>query len=248
MKKVLALVFLVLLTLSVVGCSNNKSNDNNDSNLNEQNENSNLNEQVQTNSTEELVAEGEDFFFWGENEDGVYIDLFNPDYDEDGNVKKYTKIIVPETIDGKPVIAVGTKNFNSTVFASAPNVKEVVIPKTVKIIGKQAFYQAFELEKITGGEGIIEIHEMAFISCKKLKLPVFLSSAKIEYIGLNAFGACESFNGEIELPYAKKIESGAFGMCSGGITLIASKGSAVEDYYNNNLGDFEEANIDFELK
>lgn len=248
MKKFISLSLILSLVFCFVGCSNNKSNNNNDTNLNEQTENSDLNEQLQTNLTEELVAEGEDFFFWGENEDGVYIDLFNPDYDEDGNVKKYTKIIVPETIDGKPVIAVGTKNFDSTVFASAPNVKEVVIPKTVKIIGRQAFYQAFELEKITGGEGITEIYDEAFQYCEKLNNPSFFDSGKIKTIKTRAFFSCKSLGGEIDFDGLEVIENHAFDLCTGGITLLGENGSVLENYYIENKTDCEDDGIKFVLK
>ena len=47
----------------------------------------------------------------------------------------YTKVIIPEKIDGKPVTKI-----NAQAFMNKNKIKEVIIPDSVRSIGAQAFY------------------------------------------------------------------------------------------------------------
>ncbi len=66
------------------------------------------------------------------------------------------EIVIPETINGVEVNAIGEEAF---MFSS---ITSITIPGSVKTIGKDAFGGCDELESIILEEGIEHIGEMAF--------------------------------------------------------------------------------------
>ena len=56
----------------------------------------------------------------------------------------YTKVIIPEKIDGKPVTKI-----NAQAFMNKNKIKEVIIPDSVRSIGAQAFYGCNQMTDIT---------------------------------------------------------------------------------------------------
>lgn len=127
------------------------------------------------------------------------------------------KIVIPNEIDGYPVISIGDKAFMNT------NVSEVILPDTLKIILNQAFYGCINLKKIelpdtmfflgeecfenSGLETVIlpsslyEIPPLCFADCKSLQ-KVKLGN-NIQNIGTLAFKGCTKLN-KILLPNSVK--------------------------------------------
>ena len=110
-------------------------------------------------------------------------------------VKNQQDIVnIPNTIDGKPVVAIGDFAFcdgNKTDdgFISSDNniIKKVVIPDGVTSIGENAFYGCVLLESINIPESVTTIGEWAFGGCRNLK------SVKIPS-GIKDIEACLFYN------------------------------------------------------
>ena len=85
-------------------------------------------------------------------------------------------LIIPDTIDGKKVTAIG-----DNAFAECQNILRVIIPEGVVKIGDSAFLQCSNLAHVELPEGLIEIGETAFTYCDSLKsieLPDTLQTIK----------------------------------------------------------------------
>ena len=72
-------------------------------------------------------------------------------------------VTVPDTIGGKPVVAIGTD-----AFADQLTLKSVTLPDSVTRIEFGAFFRCISLESVTLGEGIREIDALVFNQCDKL--------------------------------------------------------------------------------
>ena len=72
-------------------------------------------------------------------------------------------VIIPDTIGGKPVVAIGTNAFDDQL-----TLKSVTLPDSVIRIDFSAFSRCKNLESITLGEGIREIDALVFTQCDKL--------------------------------------------------------------------------------
>ena len=74
------------------------------------------------------------------------------------------EMVIPGTIDGYPVKAVG-----ESAFIYNQNLKSVVFPNSILSINKQAFFGCSSLEKGVMGEGLSEIGENCFNGCSALR-------------------------------------------------------------------------------
>ena len=87
-------------------------------------------------------ATPEDLFIYSETEDGIEITGIKRDssdfYQIQGKIKD---IVIPRTINGKPVVALSG-------FSSSYYIKSVTIPETVEMIGGRTFHNNYELERI----------------------------------------------------------------------------------------------------
>lgn len=72
-------------------------------------------------------------------------------------------VIIPDTIGGKPVVAIGTNAFEDQL-----TLKSVTLPDSVTRIDFNAFSRCWNLENVTLGEGIREIDALLFSHCDKL--------------------------------------------------------------------------------
>ncbi len=125
------------------------------------------------------------------------------------------KCTIPEEIDGAPVTEIADSAFSECYF-----LKEVTVPDSVKIIGRQAFSACSELktvklpveieqmgagvfdacpvlESVTVPKGISELPEATFYECKGLKTVIMPEG--IEVINSESFYGCESLS-EITFP------------------------------------------------
>lgn len=76
------------------------------------------------------------------------------------------ELIIPEVIDGKNVVALG-----DNIFAGAEHeIASIIIPKSVRLIGKKAFYNNLHITRVTfrSGSDLETIEELAFSNTKNL--------------------------------------------------------------------------------
>lgn len=226
MKKIIIITIVLAIILSFSSCKGNKdksSQDNTSALVTEQ--------QTNTVSKTMSVAQGEEYYEYDETDDCINITMFDPGYDENGELRSFDKVIIPDTIDGKKVLGIGSKDQFNAVFALNPSLVSIEISDTVVTIGNDAFKNLSSLTEVSGGSNISFVGENAFSLCEKLKTPDFLSNGKVEFIGKCAFLHCLSMSGLIDLSSVREINEVAFGECSGGLTIVANKGSAIEKYF-----------------
>ena len=145
---------------------------------------------------------------------------------------------IPETINGKPVVAIGKRAFT---ISLDPNVftdprdrsglTSVVIPGSVKTIGEEAFYMGNNLTSVTIGNGVITIGEKAFLAQELTSITIPDSVIEIKD---EAFGSNRKLNSITLGNSVAIIGSEAFSYCTSltSVTLPASvtsiRGSAFE--------------------
>jgi hypothetical protein len=84
-------------------------------------------------------------------------------------------LIIPATIEGKPVTSIGKE-----AFSRCDNLTSVTIPDSVTSIGKYAFSSCSDLTSITIPDGVTSIGERAFNSCNSL-LTIEVGAGNISY-------------------------------------------------------------------
>ncbi|MBQ6829582.1 MAG: leucine-rich repeat domain-containing protein [Clostridia bacterium] len=95
-----------------------------------------------------------------------------------------TEVIIPEMIDGKPVVAIGEAAFSGKPITS------VVIPECVETIHKGAFRNCKELVSITLPPKITVLADGLFKNCSSLT--TFNLPETITGIGIEAFSGCKA--------------------------------------------------------
>lgn len=91
----------------------------------------------------------------------------------------------------------GTQKIADYQHQKNEKIRKVILPNTVKSIGKSAFYECTNLEEITLPDGLEIIEEKAFANCKKLRRVYVPDSVK--HIGSCAFHSCERLE-QINIP------------------------------------------------
>lgn len=95
---------------------------------------------------------------------------FKTSINEDGTIAVYgytgtdEKVIIPPTIDGKNVTAIGKCCFEDNL-----TIKEAVLPDTIRIIDYKAFANCKNLETINFPDNLETIGDYAFTTCHSLK-------------------------------------------------------------------------------
>ncbi len=92
-------------------------------------------------------------------------------------------LVIPATLGGKPVVAIGERAFFQNRFTS------ITLPDTVTLIEGSAFGYSYELESIELPDGLLEIGARAFHGCEKLESVVVPDS--VTEIGDDAFAYCD---------------------------------------------------------
>lgn len=137
-------------------------------------------------------------------------------------------IEIPSEIKGKAVVSIGKKDDMCLGFANDYKVKKIVIPDSVKYIGKESFTLCRGLETVEFGMGIEEIGEQAFNSCHSLKEVKF--SEGLKKLDLGAFSACFELE-SVTLPGSlTEIADGNFVGSRKKVVITAPSGSAAEKY------------------
>ena len=121
---------------------------------------------------------------WTESENGVTINGF-----VDGVTM--TSLEIPDTLGGKPVVAIGL-----TAFREKTELESVVIPKGVTMIGAQAFKGCSNLSSVTLPEGLRTIVRKAFYNCtslKKITIPKSVDDIGDQSLGYDDNGVIPGF-------------------------------------------------------
>ena len=84
-----------------------------------------------------------------------------------------TSIVIPETIEGIPVIGIGPKAFKST------SITDIKIGENIRKIGKQAFYKCKKLSSVTWSHKCDVIPADCFFGCSNLMQFDFLGVKKV---------------------------------------------------------------------
>ena len=126
---------------------------------------------------------------------------------ETGLLSLQKNIEIPETINGKTVVAISKDAFAWNIYTTS-----ISIPDTVKTIGNSAFYDCRSLKSIEMSPNVTEIGDSAFESCyslKKIDVPTVLVK-----MGSNVFNDCKSLT-SVNIPEGVTIiPKGTFEGCS----------------------------------
>lgn len=116
-------------------------------------------------------------------------------------------IVIPPTIDGKPVTAIG-----QLAFWGRQQIKSISIPPSVKTIGTEAFSACTQITNINIPDGVTIIEPSTFSSCYKLTSITLPNT--VTQIGKRAFSDCRSLK-SVQIPdNVTAIGEGLFNGCS----------------------------------
>ncbi len=126
-------------------------------------------------------------------------------------------IVLPETIEGYPVTAIGL-----AAFFGCETITGVVIPESVTDIGANAFHTCKNLETAVLPDNLTELKKGAFYGCSALK--IISLPENLTAIGEQAFRGCSSLE-SIEIPGSvKSIGDLAFDSCQKLASIILNEG------------------------
>ena len=135
---------------------------------------------------------------------------------------------VPKEIKGKPVIAIGERG-----LANLKHCEAIVLPDTVRYIGKGAFTIDNKLKYVHFGKSIETVEDDVFNSDSSLESVVFPEGTKS--IGTLVFWGTESIK-SITIPASVTEISNVFYFkdnCNPDVEIHTPKGSAAEEVANN---------------
>lgn len=124
------------------------------------------------------------------------------------------KLVVPDTYNGKPVVEIADNAFyyrlNNIRYTLQKNISEVVLPETIRKVGKEAFYYLTDIKKVNMPSSLTEIGEDAFWSTgiSEVILPDGLKT-----VGKKAFQYCNDLT-KLVIPQSVESISGNAFYCS----------------------------------
>ena len=136
-------------------------------------------------------------------------------FDRNQNIRIDSKI----NFNGKPFEVTEVLPY---AFYYCSHIYSIVLPDTIKKIGKFAFFGCITLESINIPNSVTEIGESCFAQCSTLNYIQFSSSLK--EIGQKAFESCSSLRFVILPTNLSQIGKNAFSSCSE-LVLITYNGS-----------------------
>lgn len=143
-----------------------------------------------------------------------------------GATKKSEMLVVPEKVQGLPVVRIGKSAFSKNNF-----LRSVEMGSSIYNIGFSAFYNCKNLESVEFSTGLMLIERSAFNGCSSLKSAVLPEG--VREIGERAFYKCTALE-EITIPCSvKAIGKDAFKGCEK-LTVRCKKGSFAYDYAKRN--------------
>jgi hypothetical protein len=139
-----------------------------------------------------------------------------------------TSIIIPSTIKGKTVVAIGPEAFKGNTkvitvsipdtvksigegaFAECTSLSAITIPNSVTAINELTFNSCIDLHSVTIGSGVTSIADYAFFECKKLNSLTI--GDNVATIGQGAFWGCNNLSSVTIPASVTKIGDNAFRM------------------------------------
>lgn len=118
-----------------------------------------------------------------------------------------TNVVIPETIDNKPVTAIGANAFSGKYM-----IQNVTIPATVTSIGTNAFYKT-GLTSVTIPATVTSIGANAFYECLGLTTLTFSGTPNLQTIGARAFRGCVGLSSVVIPCEVTSIGEDAFMQC-----------------------------------
>ena len=189
MKRIFALMLALLLAASLVACSDKEDDDKSAVDL--------------TVTSSEMVYEA-----GGDYNDAFYYEYINGD---EVAIVGYSgshvphDVVLPATIDNRPVTEISARAFNSKT-----NVTAVTVPEGVLVIGDMAFNECTSLKSITLPATVVTVGDAAFSGCIQLATVTF--PAATTEIGKYAFYNCKSLTA-VAMPSVTVIPEQAFMKC-----------------------------------
>ena len=142
----------------------------------------------------------------------------------DGYTGDKSTLVIPEKVGENDEYTV--KYINTDAFTNSTELKKIIIPKSVEVIGKYAFSGCKNLKTVELSDGLREIEFGAFFKCSSLKnveLP-----ETIEIVGDSAFEDCKRIKG-LKIPRScKEIGTDAFLGCEN-LILDCSENDAARE-------------------
>ncbi len=218
MKKFISLFLVLSLVFCFAACGGNETPVGNDDNSVVNNEVDNSDENNTITGNKEITLEDlenapvspESDFHYYDVEGGIEVD-----YDGDDEI-----VVIPETIDGKKVVAIARRG-----FVNADTVRAVKLADTIEVVGDSAFNLVDELEIVVAGSNLKRVEDYAFTSCPKLRC-LELNDG-LEYIGACAIGDNPSLK-EFYIP-GSVTEFGSV-LPEDDAIVICEAGSAAEEF------------------
>ena len=92
------------------------------------------------------------------------------------------------TIKGNYSVRPGTICICDRAFCNCPDLETIILPQSVRQIGKYAFSNCLNLSRVSLNDGLVIIDDNAFCGCKHLHSILLPDSVK--YVGNNTFMGC----------------------------------------------------------
>lgn len=218
MKKFISLLLIFTLVFCFAACGGNETPDeniNNNSVVNNVDDNQNAdnitsNKEITLEDVENAPVSPESDFHYYDVEGGIEVV-----YDGDDEI-----VVIPETIDGKKVVAVARRG-----FVNADTVRAVKLADTIEVVGDSAFNLVDELEIVVAGTNLKRIEDYAFTSCPELR--TLELNDGLEYMGACAIVTNPSLK-EFYIPGSVK-EIGSI-LPEEDAVVICEAGSVAENY------------------
>ena len=117
---------------------------------------------------------------------GIYLSSGDEGYVVIGYEDGISSLVIPESIDGVPIVAIGERAFRDCSSLSG----DVVLPKSIVAIEKEAFMNADGLNgRIYFPQSLKVISDRAFYGCQSLQGDLIIPDS-VETIGDEAFSYC----------------------------------------------------------
>ena len=226
MKRIIALVLMIVMLVTLVACGKDKDKPSNDgtntgnditSSTNNDNKNNDIVDvSITIDSVKNTKETDASLFEYEDVEGGISITGFNGSNEI---------VVVPEAIDSKDVVLIG-----ENAFVNNNTMKGIKIPSKVQSISMRSFANCTVLEVFVSGSEVKKIDMYAFNGCKKLHA-IELNDGLVTLGGL-----CFALTNlsEIEIPSSVTEINYPFTVNDDKhfITVIAESGSSAEQYVN----------------
>ena len=124
---------------------------------------------------------------------GIYLSSGEEGYVVIGYEDGISSLVIPESIDGVPVVAIGERAFRECSTLNG----DVVLPKSIVAIEKEAFMNADGLNgRIYLPQSLKVISDRAFYGCQSLQGDLIIPDS-VETIGDEAFSYCEEIGSAV---------------------------------------------------